>query len=118
MEVATKVLVGLMILIQSYIVVLEMVLWKQRAHKVFPITKEFAAEAASLASNQGLYNGFLVAALVLGLVLRDAALADAFLLYGLICVAVAGIWGGLTVSKRILLVQTLPACLALIARAI
>jgi len=112
------VLVGLMLLIQVYIVVLEMVLWKQRAPVVFGITKQFAADASALASNQGLYNGFLVAALALGLFLPDAHLAHAFLLYGLVCVAVAGVWGAATVSRRILFVQTIPAGLALIAVAL
>ncbi len=115
MQVVAKVLVGLVAVIHVYIVILEMVLWKQRAHKVFPVTKEFAAQAASMASNQGLYNAFLVAALLLGLFLPDAQLARAFLLYGLICVAVAGIWGGATVHKRIFMVQTVPAGLALAA---
>lgn len=83
----------LVLLIHVYIVVLEMVLWKTRGPKVFRITPEKAAETAAMASNQGLYNGFLVAALVIGLVAPDPAINAAFALFGLICVAVAGIWG-------------------------
>lgn len=103
----------LVLLIHVYIVVLEMVLWKTRGPKVFRITPEQAAETAAMASNQGLYNGFLVVALVIGLVAPDPAINAAFALFGLICVAVAGIWGAITVSKRILFVQTVPAAAAL-----
>jgi putative membrane protein len=66
-------------------------------------------------SNQGCYNGFLAVALALGLLLPDAATARAFTIYGLGCVAVAGVWGAATVQIRILFVQTVPAVLALAA---
>nr|WP_255494899.1 DUF1304 domain-containing protein [Luteibacter sp. Sphag1AF] len=108
------ILTVLVILIHLYIVVLEMVLWRSRGPKVFGITRQFAEESASLASNQGLYNGFLVVALVLGLTLADP-LGHAFVLYGLGCVVVAGLWGAATASRRILFVQALPAALALAA---
>ncbi|CAG2129797.1 DUF1304 domain-containing protein [Ralstonia mannitolilytica] len=101
------------LLIHVYIVVLEMVLWKTRGPKVFGITPEKAAETAAMASNQGLYNGFLVAALVIGLVAPDPAVNASFAVFGLLCVAVAGVWGAITVNRRILLVQTVPAVAAL-----
>lgn len=104
----------LVLLIHVYIVVLEMALWKTRGPKVFRITPEKAAETAAMASNQGLYNGFLVAALVIGLVAPDPLINASFALFGLICVAVAGIWGAITVNKRILFVQTVPAVVALV----
>lgn len=69
---------------------------------------------AKLAANQGLYNGFLAAGLVLGLVIPDPA-GYKFQLSFLACVILAGLYGGLTVSRRILLVQALPAALALVA---
>jgi putative membrane protein len=115
MDIAAKVLVGLVATIHIYIVVLEMALWRSRGPKVFGITQQFANDSAGLASNQGLYNGFLVAALVLGLFLPDPRLAHAFTLFGLGCVAVAGIWGAITASRRIFFVQTVPAGLALAA---
>jgi putative membrane protein len=111
-----KVLYALVILIHVYIVVLEMVLWKRRAARVFRLPQALVVQTASMASNQGLYNLFLVAALVLGWILPDPQVASAFAIYGLACVAIAGIWGALTVSPRIALVQTLPAVLALAAR--
>jgi putative membrane protein len=115
MTLAATVLTVLVLLIHVYIVVLEMILWRSRGPKVFGITEQFARDSAALASNQGLYNGFLVVALLLGLSLREP-LATAFLFYGLGCVVVAGVWGGLTASRRILYVQALPAALALAAQ--
>lgn len=115
MATLAQVLVGLIALLHVYIVILEMVLWRSRGPKVFGITKEFAEASAGLASNQGLYNGFLVAALALGLFHPNPALAHGFTLYGLICVAVAGVWGAITASPRIFFVQTVPAAAALAA---
>lgn len=115
MAIAANVLTLLVILIHVYIVVLEMALWRTRGPKVFGITPEFARDSAALASNQGLYNGFLVVALVLGLALREPY-ATAFVFYGLGCVVVAGLWGALTASRRILYVQALPAAIALAAQ--
>jgi putative membrane protein len=111
MQVVAKVLVGLVALIHVYILVLEMFLWNTpRGRAAFGTTKEFAAESAPLAANQGLYNGFLAAGLIYGV----AADEFAFEVFFLICVIVAGIYGALTVSKRILLVQTVPAAFALL----
>jgi putative membrane protein len=114
-NVVANILVGLVALIHVYIVVLEMFLWtKPRGRATFGLTEEFAKETASLASNQGLYNGFLAVALVWGLIATDPT-GFQFKVYGLACVIVAGIYGAATANKRILFVQTLPATLALIA---
>ncbi|QWT21894.1 DUF1304 domain-containing protein [Bacillus sp. NP157] len=115
MSLVATVLTVLVILIHVYIVILEMALWRSRGPKVFGITPAFANDSAALASNQGLYNGFLVVALVLGLALREP-FATAFVFYGLGCVVVAGLWGAITASRRILYVQALPAILALAAQ--
>ena len=109
------VLTALVALIHVYIVVLEMALWETpRGRAAFGTTPEFAAETKTLAANQGLYNGFLVAALALGLV-GPADHRFAFAVFGLSCVVVAGLYGAATVSRRILFVQAVPAGLALIA---
>jgi putative membrane protein len=108
--IVARVLIALVALIHVYILVLEMFLWRTRARKVFRTTQEFADSTAVLAANQGLYNGFLAAGLVWALV-RDLDLAPFFL----VCVAVAGVYGGITANKRIILVQTIPAVLALAA---
>lgn len=98
----------IVIALHIYFVVLEMVLWKSKGPKVFGISREYAESTAALASNQGLYNGFLVAALVIGF------FNPAFMIYGLSCVIVAGIWGAITVNKRIFFVQAIPALIALV----
>jgi putative membrane protein len=108
-----NVFVGLVALLHSYFLVLEMFLWdKPTGLRVFGLTPEKAAISKTLAANQGLYNGFLVAGLVWGL-LRGAAGKDIKIFF-LSCVIVAGLFGAATVSKRILFVQAVPAILALV----
>jgi putative membrane protein len=115
MTAVATVLIALVALIHVYIVVLEMALWETpRGRAAFGTTPEFAAGTRTLAGNQGLYNGFLVAALVLGLV-GPAEHRFAFAVFGLSCVVVAGLYGAATVSRRILFVQAVPAALALAA---
>ncbi|MGC7099893.1 DUF1304 domain-containing protein [Amycolatopsis lurida] len=112
MRVVAEVLVGLVALIHVYILVLEMFLWKgPRGQKAFGLTPEFAEQTATLAANQGLYNGFLAAALVWGLF----AGGFQFQVFGLVCVIVAGVYGAFTASRRILFVQVVPGALALAA---
>lgn len=115
MLLAAQILTGLVLLIHIYIFLLETVLFKSRGAKVFGLNREQAEAMAAAMTNQGFYNGFLAAALVLGFCLPDPAMAAAFRLYGLCCVAAAGIVGALTVQIRILYVQTMPAAAALIA---
>lgn len=104
-------LVALVALIHAYIVVLEMALWRTpRARAAFGTTQEFADATVALAGNQGLYNGFLVAGLVVALVAGvTSTVGFAFAVFFLGCVVVAGIYGAATVSPRILLVQSVPA---------
>lgn len=113
MLIAAKVLAGLVLFIHVYIFLIETVLFESRGRKVFGLTPEKAAIMKPAMSNQGCYNGFLVVALALGFLLPDAATGRAFTVYGLACVAVAGVWGAMTVGIRILFVQTVPAVLAL-----
>lgn len=115
MHIAAQVLAGLVLLIHVYIFLLETVLFDSRGRKVFGLTRENAVIMKPAMSNQGCYNGFLAVALALGFLLPDAATGRAFTMYGLACVAVAGIWGAMTVQIRILFVQTVPAVLALAA---
>ena len=109
-----NILTGIVALIHFYIVVLEMFLWDTpRGHRAFGMTEAFAKSTKVLAANQGLYNGFLVAGLVWGISLGDAG--DPIKLFFLICVAIAGVYGAVTVGVRILLVQTVPAVVAMLA---
>ena len=106
-------LVAIVALIHAYIVVLEMVLWDTpRGRKSFGTSEEFSKASKVLAANQGLYNGFLVAGLVWGLL---PAGGEAVKFFFLCCVIVAGLYGAATVSVRILLVQAVPAAVALLA---
>ena len=112
MNVVAAVLVALVALIHVYIVVLEMFLWtKPQGRAAFGTDAEFAEATKVLAANQGLYNGFLVAGLVWGLVAQRYDVCVFFLA----CVIVAGVYGAITVSSRILFVQAVPAALALVA---
>ena len=108
-------LVALVAALHVYFLVLEMFLWtKPLGLKTFRNSPEKAADSAVLAANQGLYNGFLAAGLVWGLIQSTPSFAFQIKVFFLLCVIVAGIYGAATVSRRILLVQAAPAALALI----
>lgn len=92
---------------------LEMVYWsKPLGRKIFRLDPDFADKSRVLAANQGLYNLFLAAGLLCSFLLEEAA-AHWFRFFFLSCVAVAGIFGGATVSARIFLFQAVPALAAL-----
>jgi len=107
-----NVLVALMALLHVYILVLEMFLWTTgRGRKAFGTTPEFAEASKVLAANQGLYNGFLAAGLAWGLALGPAG--DGIKLFFLGCILVAGLYGGLTATRKILFIQAVPALLSI-----
>jgi putative membrane protein len=108
MSLIANILVGLVLLIHVYIALLETVLFKSRGRKVFGMSDEKAKIMAPAMSNQGCYNGFLAAALAVGFLHPDPATAKAFTVFGLACVAVAGIWGAVTVQMRIRLCKPRP----------
>lgn len=108
-------LVGLVAIIHLYFMYLEMFLWTTpKGLKIFKMSAEKAEASKTLAANQGLYNGFLSAGLTWGLTHPHSAFAHEIQLFFLICVIVAGIYGGITVKKKILYVQALPAAVALL----
>jgi len=108
-------LVALVAVLHVYFLVLEMFLWtKPRGLKTFRNSPEKAADSAVLAANQGLYNGFLAAGLVWGLVQGTAGFGFQIKTFFLLCVVIAGVYGAATVSRRILYVQAAPAAVALI----
>ncbi len=95
--------------------VLEMFLWNTpRGHAVFGLTAEFAAESAPLAANQGLYNGFLAAGLLWGLLLGGSPFAFQVKVFFLACVVIAGLYGGITTKSTILYIQALPGIIGLL----
>jgi len=114
-DLAANILVVVVAAIHVYIVVLEMFLWRTpRGMRSFGTNQAFADESAPLAANQGLYNGFLVAGLVWGLIATDPVGFQVTVFF-LACVIVAGLYGAATVSRRILIVQAVPAAIPLVA---
>ena len=114
MKRVATILVAIVALEHLYILVLEMFLWTKPAGlEAFGLTPEFAEQTAVLAANQGLYNGFLAAGLIWGILLKD----DGFSIrvFFLSWVSVAGIFGAITAKPSILYVQAAPAMIALMA---
>lgn len=110
--IAADAVIALIALLHLYFLVLEMFLWdKPIGRRAFGLSAEFAAQSKVLAANQGLYNGFLAAGLIWGLSLGNAGLQVK--LFFLVCVLIAGIFGGLTANRKILWVQALPALIGL-----
>jgi putative membrane protein len=115
MTFAANGLVVLVALLHAYFLILEMVLWtRPMGLRTFGNTLQKAQDSAVLAANQGLYNGFLAAGLVWGLLHPDPAFGFQIKTFFLLCVIVAGLYGGYSVSRRIVMVQALPALVALI----
>jgi len=112
MRFAADIVVGLVALLHLYFLVLEMFLWDKPAGlRAFGQTLEQARASKVLAANQGLYNGFLAAGLVWGLLLGPAG--TSVKVFFLACVLVAGLYGAATASRKILFVQALPAAIGL-----
>ena len=111
MTVISNFVTGFVALLHLGFLVLEMFLWDHPfGRKRFGMTPEYSKASASLAANQGLYNGFLAAGLVWGLITGDFATKAFFL----VCVFIAGVYGGITAKRSILYVQALPGLLGLI----
>jgi putative membrane protein len=114
MRAVAQVLVLFVALLHIGFLVLEMFLWtKPFGRKTFGLSRELAEATKGLAANQGLYNGFLAAGLIWGVLRGEAGFA--IQLFFLICVIIAGIFGAITAKRSILFVQALPALIALIA---
>ncbi|MBK0391765.1 DUF1304 domain-containing protein [Ramlibacter algicola] len=109
---AANIVIGIVAALHAYFMVLEMFLWTRPAGlRAFGQTLEQAQASKVLAANQGLYNGFLAAGLVWGLLAGPQGMAiKAFFLA---CVLVAGLYGGFTASRKILFIQALPAAIGL-----
>ena len=111
MKTNSFILILLVAILHIYFLVLEIFLWNHPiGYKTFATTPEFAAASATLAMNQGLYNGFLAAGLIFGLIKNNLS----FKIFFLSCIIVAGIFGAATAKLSILFIQAAPALLALI----
>lgn len=116
MEIISKILVAIVALEHLYILYLEMFLWTTPTGlKSFGTTREQAESSKLLAANQGLYNGFLAAGLFWSIVHPNEDTGRQIAIFFLGCVLVAGLYGGWTVKRSILMVQGLPAAIALVA---
>lgn len=114
MSILATILIAVVAVLHAYFLILEMFLWdKPAGMKAFRMTPEQAQNTKVLAANQGLYNGFLAAGLLLGIIMGDRGYE--FKLFFLCCVILAGCYGAATASKKILYIQALPASLALIS---
>lgn len=115
MEVAISILITIIAIQHLYILWLEMFAWETRGPKVFRnFPKELFPQTKTLAANQGLYNGFLSAGLIWAFFITDTAWRYNVALFFLGCVAVAGIYGGLTASRKIFIIQALPALITIV----
>jgi putative membrane protein len=115
MGILANALVAVVAAFHVYFLILEMFLWTKPAGlRVFGMTPEKAADSAALAANQGLYNGFLAAGLIWGLVQPTPGFAFQIKVFFLLGVIIAGVYGAVSVSRKILFAQALPAAIALI----
>lgn len=115
MEILSKVITVLVILIHLYILWFEMFAWTTRGPKVFRgFPKDLFPKTVAMAANQGLYNGFLAAGLIWSLIISDSIWSKNVALFFLSCVAVAGIYGSITADKKIFFVQAFPAILGIV----
>ena len=111
MSILTTIAISIVILLHVLFLVLEMFLWNTPfGRKTFGLNEDYAKKSATLAANQGLYNGFLAAGLLWGLVSTGGT--DA-LIFFLSCIIIAGIYGALTANRSILFLQALPAAIAM-----
>lgn len=113
MNLSAQIAVGVVAALHLYFLVLEMFLWTTPyGRRVFHLRPEQALASAPLAKNQGLYNGFLAAGLVFGLLAGDCGFS--IQVFFLTCVVIAGVFGALTANRAILWVQAMPGGVALL----
>ncbi len=115
MGILTTILILVIAALHFYILWFEMFAWETKGPKVFrSFEAEMFPKTKVMAANQGLYNGFLAVGLLWSVLIRDPAWSQNVALFFLGCVFVAGVYGAMTASKRILYVQALPAGVALL----
>lgn len=111
-----KVITAIVAILHLYFLWLEMFAWTTKAKKVFrSFPKDLFEPTKTMAANQGLYNGFLAAGLLWSLFITDPKWSVYVAFFFLGCVAVAGIYGALSVSKKIFYIQGIPALLGIAA---
>ena len=115
MQVVISILIVVIALMHLYFLWLEMFAWTTRGKMVFrSFPKELFEPTKTLAANQGLYNGFLAAGLIWSVIITDPSWSKNIALFFLGCVAVAGIYGGISADKKIFVVQGIPALITIL----
>jgi putative membrane protein len=115
MSTPALIITGLVAFVHIYILWFEMFAWESRGPKVFrSFPKDLFAPTKAMAANQGLYNGFLAAGLIWSFFISDPVWQANVATFFLACVAVAGIYGAMTASKKIIFVQTIPAAMGIL----
>lgn len=114
MEIIAKLLIELIAFEHLYFMYFEMFAWETIGKKTFKsLPAHLFTPTKALAANQGLYNGFLSAGLIWTFFISDKTWSTNIALFFLACVAIAGIYGAITASKKIFFVQALPAIFAI-----
>lgn len=115
MEIIIKIIIVLVAVLHLYFLYFEMFAWTTKGPKIFRhFDKSLFEPTKSMAANQGLYNGFLSAGLIWSLLIQNEEWSDNIALFFLGCVLVAGIYGALTVSKKIMYIQGVPALIGVV----
>ena len=116
MNIISQVIIVFVALLHLYFLWLEMFVWTTKAYKVFRnFPKDLFERTKTMAANQGLYNGFLAAGLIWSLFITDVVWSNNIALFFLTCIAIAGIYGAYSVSKKIFFVQGIPAILGILS---
>lgn len=112
-KVIAQILTAIVALEHLYILWIEMFAWETVGKKTFKsIPEKLFTPTKGLAANQGLYNGFLSAGLIWSFLISDISWALNIRLFFLGCVIVAGVYGAITASRRIFIIQAVPAIIA------
>jgi putative membrane protein len=115
MNITSNILIGLVAFLHLYFLYFEMFAWTTLGKKIFRnFPSDLFEPTKSMAANQGLYNGFLAAGLIWTYFITDVNWSDHIALFFLACVAIAGIYGALTVTKKIFFIQAMPALITIL----
>lgn len=115
MSLAAHILIGVIAFLHLYFLYFEMFAWTTKGPKVFRgFPKDLFPKTKAMAANQGLYNGFLAAGLIWTFFIENLAWQQNVAVFFLSCVAIAGIYGAFSVSKKILFIQSIPAIVVLV----
>ena len=114
MDLVLKIIIGFVAFLHLYFLYFEMFAWTTKGKKIFNNFPEDMFEPSkSMAANQGLYNGFLSAGLIWSYFITDANWSENIALFFLTCVAVAGIYGAMSITKKIFFIQAMPALIGI-----